>query len=111
MDVFEHEAAKQAYLMRLVNNMNHSESHDSADSDFDSQAHFFADAKKADKKAYLMHVAANMTSDNEAVLFTPFICLEGLYHGQSEHEVLRDLYLSTLPVRVYTQTYTYIFRD
>ena len=40
-------------------------------------------------------------------LFTPFIYLEGLYHGQSEPEV--DLYLSTLPVRVHTHTYTYIY--
>ena len=39
-------------------------------------------------------------------LFTPFIYLEGLYHGQSEPEV--DLYLSTLPVRVYTHVYIYL---
>ena len=40
-------------------------------------------------------------------LFTPFIYLEGLYHGQSEPEV--DLHLSTLPVRVYTHVYICIY--
>jgi hypothetical protein len=44
---------------------------------------------------------------NSPILFTPFIYLEGLYHGQSEPEV--DLYLSTLPVRVHTHTYIYIY--
>ena len=46
---------------------------------------------------------------NSPFLFTPFISLEGLYHGQSEPEVWRDLYLSTLPVCVYTHTYIYIY--